>query len=66
MAFVSGPSETSKNCGFVVSAAGSRDPSIPPQEATDFLYRWSCQTDAQDQAGVGVLKPFEAWFEGGS
>lgn len=49
VALVTGPSETSVNCGFVMSAADSLDPSLPPTEPTSFRYRWSCQTDAQDE-----------------
>lgn len=49
VALVSGPSETSKNCGFVVSAKASQDPSLPATEAPDFRYKWSCETNVQDR-----------------
>lgn len=42
IALVSGPSETSINCGFVVSAQASQDPSLPSSVTPDFRYRWSC------------------------
>lgn len=42
IALVSGPSETSVNCGFVVSAQASQDPSLPSTATPDFRYRWTC------------------------
>eukprot|EP00434_Breviolum_minutum_P045240 symbB.v1.2.040512.t1/scaffold7289.1/size12111/1 len=49
VAFVSGPSETSVNCSFVVSAKASQDPSLPAAEIPDFRYKWSCNASVQDR-----------------
>jgi len=42
VAVISGPTESSVDCGFLLNGSNSHDPAMPPYREADLVYRWSC------------------------